>query len=302
MITLTFTVDNISTVIQIYDYILMQRAQYEVGPFTTVSGLGPIILVNGQTQYIEIDPDGSASHWYRSRYYAAPDVYSGYSDPVLGDAGDLYYNPTYPPEVSYGTSQQLVLDRIRRLIGDPKGLYREYGDDARSSIMGDNKTYQLDEKGWPAAVTINGESYTQTSDPTVNGYRYLKFNDFIDDTTTVCSGSDSYELGIDIWYYTFRHSDRQLMEAYDNCSPPPGLTVSTANSEHYMLQTAIDTLMQENWEYSAEDGAVIRDGGSLYDPSPGFTFREDLIDKLQKRLDDSIKQSMLTGIGGVRVE
>jgi hypothetical protein len=78
--------------------------------------------------------------------------------------------------------------------------------------------------------------------------------------------------------------------------------MATANSEHYMLQTAIDTLMQENWEYSAEDGAVVRDEGSTYDPSPGFVFREDLIDKLQKRLDLAIKQAMLSGISGIRVE
>lgn len=302
MITLTLTVDNIATVIQIYDYILIERSESETGTFTTVPGLGPITLAAGQTQYIEIDADGEATDWYRSRYYAAPDVYSGYSDPVLGDAGDLYYNPTYPPEVSYGTSQQLVLDRIRILAGDPKGLHREYGDDAKSSIMGDNKTYNIDEKGWPAAITINDISYNQTSNPTVNGYRYLKFSNFIDDVTITCSGNEAYELGIDIWYYTFRHSDRQLMEAYDNCPPPPGLTITTANSEHYMLQTAIDILMQENWEYSAEDGAVIRDEGSLYDPSPGLRSRTDLIAKLQKRLDDAIKQSILTGIEGVRVE
>jgi hypothetical protein len=302
MITLTFTVDNIATVISIYDYILIERAELEVGPFTTVSGLGPITLVTGQTQYIVIDPDGVYTDWYRSRYYAAPNVYSGYSDAVLGDTGDLYYNPTYPPEVSYGSSQQLVLNRIRRLIGDPKGLYREYGEDARSSIMADDKTYELDEKGWPAAITINGVSYTETSNPTINGYKYLKFNDFIDATTITCSGNEAYEIGIDVWYYTFRHSDRQLMEAYDNCPVPPGLTMATANSEHFMLQTAIDTLMQENWEYSAEDGAVVRDEGSTYDPSPGFVFREDLIDKLQKRLDDAIKQAMLSGISGVRVE
>ena len=302
MITLTFTVDSISTVIQIYDYILIERSASDSGPFTAVAGLGPISLVAGTSQYVEIDADGTATDWYRSRYYAAPDIYSGYSDPVLGDAGDLYYNPTYPPEISYGSAQQLVLDEIRLLIGDPKDLYREYGDDAKSSIMADNKTYHLDEKGWPAAITIAGTSYTQTSDPTVNGYRYLKFSNFIDDVTTGCSGTEGIEYGVDIWYYTFRNSDRQIMEAYDNCPTPPPLNLSNATSQAYILYTAKRLLQQENWHDAIEDGAEIADEGSRYDPSPGFNFRESLLDDVNKLLDDLINSVILTGIEGVRVE
>jgi hypothetical protein len=69
-----------------------------------------------------------------------------------------------------------------------------------------------------------------------------------------------------------------------------------------MLQTAIDLLMQENWEDVIEDGARIRDEGSSYDPSPGLRMRDDLIDKLQKRLDDAIKASILSGIEGVLID
>jgi hypothetical protein len=299
MIYLTFTVDNISTVLQVYDQILIERSDSESGTYTTVSGLGPIDLAAGQSSYTEVDVTGTATNWYRSRYYStSTSSYSGYSSPILGDAGDLYYNPIYPPEVSYGTSQQLVIDRIRRLIGDPLSINREYGEDARSSLMADNMTFHMDDKGWPAAVTINNVQYVETSNPTVNGYRYLKFNQDISPTTTI----SGVTYGIDIWYYNFRHSDRQIMEAYDNCPPPAGLTVTTANSEHYMLQTAIDLLMQENWEYTAEDGAVIRDEGTLYDPAPGFRFREDMIDKLQKRLDDLVRTAILGGIEGVRLD
>lgn len=299
MIYLTFTVDNISTVLQVYNQILIERSDSESGTYTTVSGLGPIDLASGQSSYMEVDATGTATNWYRSRYYSTSTAaYSGYSSPILGDAGDLYYNPIYPPEVSYGTSQQLVIDRIRRLIGDPLSINREYGDDAISSLMADNKTFHMDDKGWPAAITINSEQYTETSNPTVNGYRYLKFNQDVSESTTI----SGVTYGIDIWYYNFRHSDRQIMEAYDNCPPPAGLTVSTANSEHYMLQTSIDILMQENWEFTAEDGAVIRDEGTLYDPAPGLRARTDLIDKLQKRLDDLVKTAILGGIEGVRLD
>ena len=303
MIYLTFSVDSISTVLQVYNQILIERSVAETGVYTTVSGLGPIDLYSGQSTYTETDEYGTSTNWYKSRYYSTvTSNYSGYSSPVLGDAGDLYYNPIYPPEVSYGTSQQLVIDRIRLLMGDPLNLRREHGEEAEASIHSNGKVYELAEKGWPVNVTMNNVQYNDSSNPTVNGYRYLIFNDFIDTTSVVCSGTETRQYGVDIWYYSFRHSPRQISEAYDNIPPPAGLTITTATAEHYMLQTAIDLLMQENWESSAEDSAMIRDEGTLYDPSPGFRFRENLIDKLQKRLDDLVKVAILGGIGGIRLD
>ena len=176
----------------------------------------------------------------------------------------MFYNPLFPDEVSYGTSQKLVIDRIRKLIGDPIGLNREYGEDAASSIHNDGKVYELDEKGWPVSVFMNGQSYNDSTNPTVNGYRYLIFNDFIDTTSVVCSGTNAIEYGVNIWYYTFRWSDRQVLEAYDSCPPPAGLTTLTANSESYMLYTAITLLGSENWHDAIENGSDIIDEGSKY--------------------------------------
>jgi hypothetical protein len=187
-------------------------------------------------------------------------------------------------------------------MGDPLNLRREYGEEAESSIHSNGKVYELAEKGWPVNVTMNTVQYNDSSNPTVNGYRYLMFNNFIDTTSVVCSGTVTRQYGVNVWYYSFRHSDRQIMEAYDNVTPPAGLTITTATAEHYMLQTAIDLLMQENWEHSVEDSAIIRDEGTLYNPTPGFSFRENLIDKLQKRLDDLVKVAVLSGIGGIRLD
>jgi hypothetical protein len=307
MIHLTFTVDNISTVIQIYNQILIERGLAESGPFTTITGLGPIDLVAGTTIYTEDDPDGTTSDWYRSRYYStATAAYSDYSDPVLGSPGDLFYNPLFPDEVSYGTQDQIIIGKIRRYIGDPITLRREYGEDAASSIHPDGKTYELDTYGWPVSIHMNNVAYNSSANPTVNGYKYLRFNDYIDVTVTetVVSGCDirTVTYGVDIWYYSFRHSDRQIMEAYDTCSIPPGLTTTTVTSEHYMLQTAIDLLMQEAWEDVIEDGARVADEGTRYDPSPGLRMRDDLLDMLRKRLDDAIKAATLAGIEGVLID
>ena len=77
MIYLTFTVDDISTVIQVYDQILIERSTSETGTYATVSGVGPITLVAGTSSYSEIDDTGTSTNWYRSRYYStSSDIYS----------------------------------------------------------------------------------------------------------------------------------------------------------------------------------------------------------------------------------
>jgi hypothetical protein len=275
--------------------------------YTAVSGVGPVTLNTGQSSYTVTDETGSASDWYITQYYNTSTLAeSGWSDPILGEVGDLFYNPLFPSEVSYGTSEQLIIDRIRRLIGDPVGLRREYGEDASSSIHPDGKTYELDEKGWPCSVYMNGVSYNTSENPTINGYRYLRFSDFIDVTTTsgVVDDGDvrTVTYGVDIWYYTHRHSDREIMEAYDNTPPPPPLSTTNTTSEIYMLTCAYDLLFSEFWEDTGEDGAKIGDEGSTYDPSVGIQNRRHMLDALRKRLDNAIKSVTLLGISGVLID
>lgn len=187
MIKLTFTVDNISIVIQVYDQIQVQRADTETGTYSSVVDLGPVTLFAGQSSYTLNDPSGASSNWYVSRYYStSTGYYSEWSDPVLGETGDIFYNPTYPEEMSYGTAQRLVIDRIRRLIGDPVGLRREFGEEAMSSVHTDSKTYELIETGWPASIIMGGLAYNNINNPSVNGYRYLLFNDYIGDICPEC--------------------------------------------------------------------------------------------------------------------
>ena len=205
----------------------------------------------------------------------------------------------------------MTIDRIRLYIGDPIGLRREYGEEALSSIHRDGKTYEMDETGWPAYVNMGGMQYVNTDDPSVNGYRFLRFKNFIDDVCQECvtySGTCGEDVikevthGVDIWYYTFRLSDRQIMEAYDSCPPPTPLTETNCNAEVYMVQTAIDLLRSELWEDSTEDGADVTDEGSKYSPGPGLEIRRKLLADLVKRRDDMVKALQLTSIAGVRID
>jgi len=322
-IRLTVIVDNISQVIQVYDRVEIRRAEDEL--MTTPIALTDLGIVNSNLSYITLatpttyyyavdngesrpgytayDP-GTSDNWYQSRYYLSTTsgVVSGWSDAVRGEGADLFYDPCYPPEMSMTDEEKLVVDEIRRLIGDPIDLNREYGEEAASSIHPDGMTYELDEKGWPTCVTMGGVQFNTTANPTINGYRYLMFEDCINVTEVVCSGTCDNTRGVDIWYYTFRHSDRQILEAFNDCPPPPPLTVTNATQQAYVLYTAKRLLQQENWHDAIEDGALIKDEGSIYDPSPGFNFRDDLLDDLNKQLDDLVQSLILRGIEGVRVE
>lgn len=317
MINLTITVDNINTVLNVFDIIEIQRytgtgipdTPVAITDYTTVSGIDQvsdnynvsyISLLPIYTQYYFTDPDGSADSWYTSRYFnTTTSGNSAWSDPIQGEAGDLYYDPLYPPEVSYGTSDQQVIDRIRLYTGDPIGLEREFGPEAASSIHPDGRVYQLDEKGWPASINMYNTQYNSTDDPSINGYKFLRFKEAIDTDITTISG---IEYSVDIWYYTFRWSDREIMESYDGCIPPTPLTSTNCTSEIYMLQTAYDLLFSESWEALTEDGSLIRDEGSTYNPEPGLKLRDEMLNKLRKRIDDAAKSVRLLGIGGVLID
>jgi hypothetical protein len=312
-IRLTVIVDNIDTVLLVYDRVEIQRADNE--DMTGASLLTDLGVVNSNLPYITLQPTvstytavdstGTSNNWYQSRYFSSTvsGTVSGWSDPVRGEAADLFYDPCRPRELTgISEEEQLVIDEIRRLVGDPLDVRREYGEEAASSIHPDGMTYELDEKGWPLCITMGGQQYNESVNPTINGYRYLIFDECIDVTEVVCSGSCNYERGVDIWYYTFRWSDREILEAYNSCPPPPPLTATNATSQAYILYTAKRLLQSENWHDAIEDGALIRDEGSTYDPTPGFEFRDALLDDLNKQLDDLVQSLILRGIEGVRVE
>jgi hypothetical protein len=106
---------------------------------------------------------------------------------------------------------------------------------------------------------------------------------------------------IEIWYHTFKFSDREIYESYIDVIMPPGLSASIVNKDHLILQAAID-LLENMWaEDMVDDGASVRDDQTLYDPSPGLREREKLINQLKKRLqgliDESIKNALLSTEG-----
>ena len=288
MVQLTIYVSDITTVYAVgFRFIVIERSDTEDG---TYSYIGSVALNSSVSTYNYTDITGTADHWYRSKYTdvaTAPyGLESSYSDPVKGDIAELYHDVTYPQEVSLGTADETKVRKLRVLIGDVKELRREYQEECQSSVSEDRKTYELDQKGWPVYISLDDVDMTSSQDPYTDGYRYLTF-----------SGTIGEDDSLDVWYYTFRWADREILEHYNDAMIPPGLTTTTVTSDHLIIQTAIDLLEAENWRDYIENGARIQDSDTEWDPSPGYRARESAIKRLQKRLDDLVKQYMLLHSG-----
>jgi len=293
MIKITITVSNISDVILLYDRIRIYYSDTETGTYTYTDS---IPLQNGVSEYYYYHCDGDETTWYRSSYYnSSTGDESSLSNASQGSAPALYHNIIYPEEYLFTPDEDTTIRKIRRLIGDLKQLGHLYIDTDTfcTYVLNDDRTIDLKEKSWPVYININDTEYTSLSNPYVQGYRYLTFSD------TLNSGVQNDV--IEIWYHTFKFSDREIYESYIDVIMPPGLSASIVNKDHLILQAAID-LLENMWaEDMVDDGASVRDDQTLYDPSPGLREREKLINQLKKRLqgliDESIKNALLSTEG-----
>jgi len=297
MIRLTIRVTDIENVMLLYSYIRIYRSDARDG---TYSHLAFVPLVPGQSEYIYDDITGTPDYWYKSSYYRDESMESALSDPAQGTAPTLYTGATYPNEIDFDTDQSTIIRKIRRYIGDFKGLSRIYLEDGEDRscnyISEDNKTLELDEKGWPVYISLHSLSSdttiekTDLNDPVVQGYKYLTFSG------TLMSGTQCVYDIINVWYYTFKYSDREVYEAYGDAMIPPNVPTDSVTQDHLILQASIDLLENMTSEDMTEDGATIRDDQSLYDPSPGLRERDKTIGRLKDILDALIDESIKNAI------
>jgi len=292
MIRITITVANIADAMALYTHIRLYSSTEEDGTYTH---LAYVLLVAGVSTYTYDHIAGTLDTWYKCSYYnASPSRESDQSDAVQGRRAELFYSPTYPPEFIFDNSELDIIRKIRRFIGDFKGLKRLYIDEAEfcNYIRDDNKTVDLSEKSWPVYVSLNDTEQTSLLEPVVQGYQYLTFSGTLDES------SDT----LDIWYYTFKFSDVEVYEAFEDTLLPAGLDSATVTQDHLVLQAAIDLLENMTSEDMVENGAVVRDDRSLYDPSPGLRERAVTIERLKKMLDSLIKHYMFSNLTGMLID
>jgi hypothetical protein len=297
MINLTIEVTDIGAIIALYNQIRIYTSDTEDGTYTY---LDVVSLQSGVSDYNYIHLQGTTDTWYKSSYYnSSTSDESSLSNAARGTAPSLYHVVSYPQEYDFDADEEIMIRKIRRLIGDFKGLENLYADGTEfcSSILEDNKTIDLGEKSWPVYISINDIEYITLDDPVVQGYRYLTFSG------TLNSGVQND--AINIWYHTFKFSDREVYEAYGDAMIPPLVPSDCVSQDHLMLQAAIDLLMNMYAEDVVDDGASIRDDMTLYDPSPGIRARDGLIKQLRKQLDGLIQEcirSSLLGLEGVLID
>jgi len=287
MIQLTVYVNDLSTVMSVFSRIIIHTSEAIDGTYTY---LDFIPLQSGVSSYTYNHITGTPDTWYKCAYYNPTTlVQSTFSDPTKGTV--LIFNiVSYPDEYTLSSSDQILVRKIRRLIGDNKGLGRMYSNGTTSctNVLEDNRTVDLKEKGWPVYVKINNDEYTTLYNPIVQGYQYLTFSG------TLSSGvvNDT----IEIWYNTFKYSDREIYEAYGDTMMPAGVPASCVSQDHLILQASIDLLENITSEDMTVDGAAIRDDQSLYDPSPGLRERDKTINRLKKMLDALIDECIRNAI------
>jgi len=297
MIRLTIEVADIATVILVYNQIHIYTSDSETGTYTL---LASVSLHNGVSTYYYTDIAGTSDTWYRSTYYNSVTlVESGMSNAVQGTAPSLFHVVTYPEEYEFTDSEKVIIRKIRRYIGDFVELKRIYseGDVFCTSIMDDNHTIDMGQKGWPVYVSVDSIEYTSLDDPIVQGYRYLTFSG------TLTSGTTNPL--INIWFYTFKFSDLEIYESYGDAMIPPMVPSSCVTQDHLMLQAAIDLLENMTAADLVDDGATIRDDQTMYDPSAGLRERSNLINRLRKQLDGLIKECItnsMLGVTGVLID
>jgi len=294
MIQLTIYVADITTVMATFTHIRLYTSDEEAGTYTH---LAYVPLVAGQSTYTYIDATGTSDTWYKSSYWATA-TESSLSTAVQGSCPELYHYPTYPAEVDFTSAEKVIIRKIRRYIGDFKGVDHLYISDTDyecSTLQDDGQTIDLEKTGWPVYITLNDTEKTSLLDPVVQGYQYLTFSGTIGVT----------DYPIDIWYYTFKFSDRQIYEAYSDAMLPAFVSSTCVTTAHLTLQAAIDLLESLTAEDMIDNGALVRDGLTTYDPSPGLEERNNLLDRLRKQLDglvqECIKSGML-GLGGVLID
>jgi hypothetical protein len=295
MIRLTIQVTDIDNVIQLYSYIRLYISDSENGTYTH---LAYIVLIPDQTTYTYDDVTGTTDTWYKSSYYSSA-AESSMSDPAHGISPSLFHNITYPEEFTFDTDQSVIIRKIRRYIGDFKKLSRMYLEDCERSscnfIHADGKTIELEEKGWPVYISLKTESdvvidKTSSIDPVVQGYKYMTFSGTLSDST----GCD-YDT-IDVWYYTFKFSDREIYEAYGDAMLPANVPSDSVTTDHLILRASIDLLENMTSEDMIDDGAQITDDQSQYNPAPGLAERDKTIKRLQKMLDDLISEVLYNAV------
>lgn len=283
---LTISVRSAVEVATVFNQLLILRADSANGPFSNIE----TTILDGSSIYTFLDTGTAPGKYYKTQYFNNISMVSSVFSELAQETGIFseYTVPTttatYPPEIALSKQDREIVESIRITLGDLGIIERDFFDSSdsqskfacSSQISSDEKTWELLEwKGWPQRVVINSVEKTSITDPQILGYRYLTF-----------SGVQACITGtLDIFYNSFRFSDREVLLAYDragNLLVSCGLSSGQITTEMLIMQAAI-LLLEGELRQSQEKAVSIRDGDTTYDNTRGVVSRtQDLADLKQK--------------------
>lgn len=300
-ILITVIVDSISSVISSYDSIKFYRCSYEDGVFSEISDVSTRPSLSASAKYYTfVDENGTSSSYYKTSYYNSSSlVESSLSTASHGiEVEQQFVMSSYPAEIVLTSSDEYNVNRIRYLIGDEKKVKRDY---VSPSCLGsyenvslDLYSYELQEKGWPLRVVKDSVEYVSSSNPYVTDYKYLTFSGTIISTT---SGV------VDVWYDSFRHSDREILGVFNTEPLPAGTTSSTVTAEMYRLSTAVRILESEIVKLMGETSGQFNLQGELsFNPEPLLRQKREFVKQLKDKLDELVTDVNIGNFTGVRID
>lgn len=284
-----------------YDSIKIYRSNYEDGSFLEVSTAAtrPVLSAD-QIYYNFEDLTGTSSSWYKTSYYdSVTPSESSLSAAAHGiEIETEHVNTTYPAETELTSADEYHVNRIRYYTGDTKSTLRDYVSPQCTSgyqnVSQDGYTYQMENRGWPLRVEKDSVEYTTAAEPYVTDYSYVTF-----------SGSEISTVSgvLDIWYESFRHSDREILNVFNTTPSPPFVSTANATTEMYRIGAAITIIRMEIAKLMGEtSGSFTLQGEMSYNPEPLLRQKKQLLDELQDKLDELAEEVFASNISGVRID
>ena len=302
-IVVTVQVTNSTAVIAAgYDVIKVYRSLYQSGAFLEVSITATRPVLDGDvTHYDFEDTTGTSSSWYKTSYYnSGSEAESSLSTAVRGiEVEQGHVNSTYPAETSLTSSDSFDIDRIRYYIGDSKIVKRDYISptctNSYQAVSDDGYTVQLENRGYPLIVIKDSVEYMDSSNPIVIDYNFLTFSG----TTAISTASGV----VDIFYESFRHSDREILKAFNTTSAPPYVSSAALTDEMVRISSAVTIIRAEIARLMGESSGKFNLQGELsHDPEGLLKQKRLLLEELKGKLSELVEEVVSNSIEGVRVE
>ncbi|MCK5018677.1 MAG: hypothetical protein KAS32_16570 [Candidatus Peribacteraceae bacterium] len=284
-----------------YNSIKVYRSGYEDGEFleVTTDSTRPV-LTSTQIYYNFEDATGTSSSWYKTSYYHSVTLLeSSLSTASKGIEIELeHVDTTYPEEINMTSTDYYHTGRIRYLVGDNKKVVRDYVSPGCTggyqNVSEDGYTYQFEARGWPLRIEKDGVSYASSSNPYVTDYSFLTFSGTQINTV---SGT------LDIWYESFRKSDREILKVYNTNPGIPHVSSSAVTTEMLRLSSAISIIREELVQLMGENSGKFNLSGELsFDPTPILKHKRALIKDLESQLSVLVSESVSNNITGVLID